>query len=216
MREDTTKRELESIRDPRDLAAIDRQPFRVTPIDLQLPKEWTSGSVSELLEMIDGRSYLAKIVDLEFLESLSSVHQKYLQLVNMEPVDRSSIPRDRKVSGVYLFSEGDIHFYVGRTTNLRQRLTNHCGVSSAHNQAVFAFKLARHATNNKTASYAGAGTRMKLLEDPAFAQAFVDSKARVRNMKLRYVDEPDPLRQALLEIYTATLLKTEFNDFDTH
>jgi hypothetical protein len=35
-------------------------------------------------------------------------------------------------------------------------------------------------------------------------------------MKLRYVEEPDPLRQALLEIYAATLLKTEFNDFETH
>lgn len=190
--------------------------FRIKPINLGLPKEWTSGSVSELLGMLEGREYLAKIIDPEFLECIASVHQKHLQLVSMEPVDRLSIPKDRKVSGVYLFSEGDLHFYVGRTTNLRQRLKNHCGVSSAHNQAVFAFKLARHTTNKMTASYAGDGTRKKLLEDPIFAKAFVDSKARVSCMKLRYVEEPDPLRQALLEIYAATLLKTEFNDFETH
>jgi hypothetical protein len=194
----------------------DSKTFRVKPINLGLPKEWTSGSVSELLGMLEAREYLAKIIDPEFLECLASVHQKYLQLVSMEPVDRLSIPKGRKVSGIYLFSEGEVHFYIGRTTNLRQRLRNHCGVSSAHNQAVFAFKLARHATNNIVASYAGDGTRKKLLENPTFAKAFIDSKDRVRSMKLRYVEEPDPLRQALLEIYAATLLKTEFNDFETH
>jgi hypothetical protein len=216
MHDDTTESQSESVTKPYSEQPDKpiQKPFRVTPMDLQLPKEWTSGSVSELLEMLEGRRYGE--IDPEFLECLFSVHQKYLQLVNMDPVDRSSIPRDRKVSGVYLFSEGDVNFYVGRTTNLRQRLANHCGVSSAHNQAVFAFKLARHVTDNRTASYTGAGTRVKLLEDPAFAQAFVDSKTRVRNMKLRYVEEPDSLRQTLLEIYTASLLKTDFNDFDNH
>jgi hypothetical protein len=207
MQDDITKREQET---------RESNAFRVKPINLGLPKEWTSGSVSELMGMLEARDYLAKIIDPEFLECLASVHQKYLQLVSMEPVDRLSIPKGQKVSGVYLFSEGDIHFYVGRTTNLRQRLRNHCGVSSADNQAVFAFKLARHATKNIMASYAGDGTRKKLLEDPTFAKAFLDSKARVRSMKLRYVEEPAPLRQALLDIYAATLLKTKFNDFETH
>ena len=90
--------------------APDINTFRVKPINLDLPREWTSGSVSELLGMLEGREYLAKIIDPEFLECIASVHQKYLQLVGMEPVDRLSIPKGRKVSGVYLFSEGDIHF----------------------------------------------------------------------------------------------------------
>ena len=132
------------------------------------------------------------ISDPDFLECLDSVHRKYEQLVAMQPVDRSSLPRDRKISGVYLFSEGEIHFYVGRTSNLRQRLRNHCGLSSAHNQAVFAFKLTRHETGNMIASYAGFGTREGLLANPAFAKAFLDSKARVANMELRFVEEPDP------------------------
>jgi GIY-YIG catalytic domain len=156
------------------------------------------------------------ITDPNFLECLASVHQKYQQLVDMQPVDRSSLPKSRKIQGVYLFSEEDIHFYFGRTRDLRRRLNNHCGVSSAHNQAVFAFKLARHATDNIVASYAGLGTRQQLLLDPIFAQAFANSKVRVRNMHLRFVEEPDSLRQALLEIYAATMLKTKFNDFDTH
>jgi hypothetical protein len=40
-------------------AAVDpiRKPFRVRPIHMNLPKEWTSGSVSELLEMLEGPDY---------------------------------------------------------------------------------------------------------------------------------------------------------------
>lgn len=157
-------------------------------------------------------------IDAAFLECLTGVHRKYQQLISMPPVARDSIPTPRrhKVSGVYLFSEGEIHFYVGRTTNLHQRLRNHCGISSAHNQAVFAFKLARLATGNMLASYTGEGTRERLQANDVFAQAFTAAKTRVRNMHLRYVEEPDPLRQALLEIYAVALLNTEFNDFDTH
>ena len=35
-------------------------------------------------------------------------------------------------------------------------------------------------------------------------------------MDLRFVDEADPIRQALLEIYVAVVLGTPYNDFDTH
>jgi hypothetical protein len=35
-------------------------------------------------------------------------------------------------------------------------------------------------------------------------------------MELRYIEENNPLRQALLEIYVSFVLKTPYNDFDTH
>jgi hypothetical protein len=35
-------------------------------------------------------------------------------------------------------------------------------------------------------------------------------------MDLRFVEKPDPLRQALLEIYVAVTLRTKYNDFNTH
>jgi hypothetical protein len=35
-------------------------------------------------------------------------------------------------------------------------------------------------------------------------------------MELRYVEEKDQLRQALLEIYVAVVLQTPHNDFETH
>jgi hypothetical protein len=99
---------------------------------------------------------------------------------------------------------------------LRQRLRNHCGDSSGHNQAVFAFKLAREATGCVKAKYSKEGSREVLIADPKFAAAFASAKTRIRSMELRFIEEKDPLRQALLEIYASFVLKTPYNDFDTH
>jgi hypothetical protein len=67
-----------------------------------------------------------------------------------------------------------------------------------------------HCTNGSNAS-------RKMLEvDPEFRTAFLQAKERVRNMELRYVEVSDPLRQMLLEIYVGVVLKTPYNDFDTH
>jgi hypothetical protein len=52
--------------------------------------------------------------------------------------------------------------------------------------------------------------------EPIFAEAFTRAKARVRAMDLRFVEEENPLRQALLEIYVSIALGTKYNDFDTH
>ena len=46
--------------------------------------------------------------------------------------------------------------------------------------------------------------------------AFDAAKARVRAMEFRYVEEADPIRQAVLEIYCAVALETPYNDFDNH
>ena len=35
-------------------------------------------------------------------------------------------------------------------------------------------------------------------------------------MHVRYVHEPEPLRQALLEIYVAVVTRAEYNSFETH
>ncbi len=83
--------------------------------------------------------------------------------------------------------------------------------------AAFAFRLAREATGNLRASYKkGEGSRAGLMENPAFAGAFTLAKGRIREMDLRFVDESDPVRQTLLEVYVAVVLKTPYNDFDNH
>jgi hypothetical protein len=81
---------------------------------------------------------------------------------------------------------------------------------------VFAFKLARETTGQLAAAYSAEGSRKALCVEPAFAEAFQQAKTRVRNMDLRFVEETDPTRQALLEIYASVVLRTRYNDFDTH
>lgn len=81
---------------------------------------------------------------------------------------------------------------------------------------MFAFRLARVATGRLIPAYSVTGGRLALSKDPTFAPPFSEAKARVRTSDLRFVEETDALRQALLEIYTAVALKTPHNDFENH
>lgn len=151
-----------------------------------------------------------------FRQYLETLHASFERLIAMKPHSVGSLPREVPWECVYLFSEGNRHLYVGRTRNLPQRLRNHCGNASGHNQAVFAFKLARELTGRTTVDYSRQNSRKELLNNPVFAAAFSDAKARIRGLELRFIEEKDPLRQALLEIYASFVLKTPYNDFDTH
>jgi hypothetical protein len=115
-----------------------------------------------------------------------------------------------------LFSDGPKHLYVGRSNNIWKRIGLHCRPGSQQNQATFAFRMARHETGRTKAAYAVAGGRRDLAQDAVFGPAFSACKARIRELDLRFVEEGDATRQALLEIYAATVLETPFNDFDTH
>jgi len=77
-------------------------------------------------------------------------------------------------------------------------------------------KLARLETQQK-ATYTAEGSAARLIAtNPEFAKAFDRAKARIREMHVRYVEEPDCNRQALLEIYATLALGTAYNDFETH
>jgi len=83
--------------------------------------------------------------------------------------------------------------------------------------AAFAFRLARHATGRLVPSYKkGDGSRDALMNDLNFVKAFSEAKARICDMELRYVEESDPVRQTLLEVYVAVVLQAKHNDFDNH
>jgi len=126
------------------------------------------------------------------------------------------MPKDLPKAGVYLFSERDHHLYVGRSNSIRKRLQQHCRDGSRHNSAPFAFRLAREACNVEQATYKSEGSRADLLRDPGFASAFKEAKARLRAMQIRVVEESNPLRQALLEMYIAVSLAAPYNNFDNH
>jgi hypothetical protein len=84
-----------------------------------------------------------------FRKHVESLHPAFERLMGMPPVKVCSLPKQMPKRGVYLFSEGDSHLYVGRTNRLRQRLAEHCRKSSTHNSAPFAFLLARNASEMK-------------------------------------------------------------------
>jgi predicted GIY-YIG superfamily endonuclease len=156
-------------------------------------------------------------MDQAFVRYTESLHPSFERLLAMTPVTIATLPRDAPLECVYLFSENGRHLYVGRTRKLSQRLRQHSIPSSQHNQAVFAFRLAREATGRLEAAYSGAGRRAALVtDDPIFGAAFDTAKTRVRSMQVRYVQETDSLRQALLEIYASVVLATPYNDFNTH
>lgn len=151
-----------------------------------------------------------------FRECIESLEPSFQRLMRMEPASVAALPQEMPRAGIYLFSEGKEPLYVGRTNTIRNRLQNHCRPSSGHNSATFAFRLARQITGMTQATYTAEGSRLHLERDPRFSEVFTAQKQRVRNMNVRFVSEPDPMRQALLEIYVAVSLGTLHNDFDNH
>ena len=134
----------------------------------------------------------------------------------MQPVTATSLPRIMPMQGVYLFSDGPKSPDVGRSNNIRRRIGLHCRPGSQHNQATLAFRRARLQTGRIGVTYTTPGSRRELSKDPEFGSVFTACKARIGQFNPRHVEELDPARQALLEIYAATVLDTPFNDFDNH
>ncbi len=150
----------------------------------------------------------------DFQQAVDSVHAKYTALMAMEPVHLAVLPCRMPEKGVYLLSESDRHLYAGRTNSLRTRLRNH--VHDSHYSATLAFLMARIQTGNLRPSYRPHGSRADLLRNAEFREAFDSARERIREMDIRYVEERDPVRQALLEIYVALASGAEHNSFDTH
>jgi hypothetical protein len=148
----------------------------------------------------------------KFAALADSLHPSFVKLIECLPhTGRMRLPLNVPRCGVYLFSEGDDHLYVGRTDRLRDRHREHW--SGKANDAPFAFKLARHSTGNLGK---GGLTRKALEADPVFAASFSAAKDRVSNMLFRWTEESDPNRQCLLEMYATIVLDARYNDFINH
>ena len=151
-----------------------------------------------------------------FASAIEQLQPSFEALLAVQPCHPLKVPKSIPEAGIYLLSEGSEHMYVGRSNRIRKRLSNHCRVGATYRMAAFAFRLARLQTGQLKASYRPAGSRADLMKDPSFRGAFEKAKDRIRHMDVRYVAEPDPVRQALLEVYVAIALRTPHNDFDTH
>ncbi|MGD0398722.1 MAG: GIY-YIG nuclease family protein [Syntrophobacteraceae bacterium] len=156
-------------------------------------------------------------MDAKFLSHVEALAPQLAKLLAMKPVTPESLPRKMPRKGIYLLSAENQHLYVGRSNDIRKRMRGHSSLGAKHNTAAFAFLLAREATGNLRATYKpGEGSRAGLMRTPGFVAAFESAKERIRKMHLRFVEEADPVRQALLEIYVALTLDARYNDFDNH
>ncbi|MEQ8283073.1 MAG: GIY-YIG nuclease family protein [Parvibaculum sp.] len=153
----------------------------------------------------------------KFEEAVNSLHESFGRLIDQRVRQNGDKWPKEKIRGVYLFSENGRHLYVGRTNNVKKRYAGHCNASSKHYSSPFAFRLAREETGKLTRSYRNdENSRAALEKDTVFAAAFAEAKDRLRAMEFRWVEEIDPVRQCLLEVYCAVALETPYNDFDNH
>jgi len=148
-----------------------------------------------------------------FLNLTNQLEVKYRELMSMSPCVAKDVPDNTPKGGVYLFLEKGVPLYAGRTK--RKIGTRIRGHFSTGNDCPFAWRLARDKTGYKP-TYKQKGSRKDLLSRPDFHRAYQEAKQRIRKMEVRFVEEANPLRQALLEIYVAVVANAEHNDFDTH
>ena len=146
-----------------------------------------------------------------FAKCLRELQPKSKKLEGMMPFKMDALPKNIPKAGVYLFSERGRHLYVGRSSNIRGRLRNHC--RRHHNAASFAFLLARKKTGNLKPTYKREGSRAHLMSQATFRTAFFSQIERVKRMDIRFVKERNPWRRMLLEAYVAIELKTPYNKF---
>ena len=157
-----------------------------------------------------------------FSAALDEARRSLDRLLDANPVPAGARPSPLPArSGVYLFSEPDAgYLYVGRTRNLRARIRQHCPGrmpprGSVAPGATFAVKIARKSTGAVPTFQRRGGLRDLFANDETWRTAFAAAVERIRNMEVRYVEEADPLRHAVLELYAMIELRTPFNTFET-
>ena len=144
----------------------------------------------------------------DFASAVDGIQPTFQRLVEMDPfrLDEAPSPVPDAQPGVYLLSESGRPLYVGRTRDVRGRLSDHR--SSAVTRATLAVKMARIAANRPATYTPGNSARHLYSHDPTFRTRFDEARARICAMQVRWVDETDDVRQALLEIYAAVDLDT--------
>jgi hypothetical protein len=149
-------------------------------------------------------------------------------LLSCSPHSRDRKPGTKHIPvphqpGVYLFTEDHEHRYVGRAKDLNNRFGQHVAPCSRHNQAGYAFNIAKR--DAECAGFPVLGFQREHLDaDVEFNDRFFSpAKARVRAMEFRFAlfdsEMPDvDALSTIFEVYVSLLFGTEgdFNLFATH
>ncbi len=148
-----------------------------------------------------------------FIDVYNKMETLILRFQNIKREEINTVLNGKR--GVYMFYENNEPVYVGKTDNLKRRLTEHGRAASKHNDANFAFKIAKLEWKIANANEKKI-TRNLLQEHPEFIKIFIIAKSRVSNMEIKFVEIQDPYEQYLFEFYAALHFKTKYNDFRNH
>ncbi len=152
-------------------------------------------------------------VDLKFTRAISTLQAQTEILVSQQPRYFGDYSDRGPQQGVYLFSEGDDHLFVGRTSRLYQRLLNHCRGSAHSNRS--SLKLSVMLADAKFAAPASRKTSWgDIVKDQAFGEAFDKAKTRINKMQIRFIEENDSLSRYLLEAYCALAVEARYSEVD--
>jgi predicted GIY-YIG superfamily endonuclease len=161
-------------------------------------------------------SILTHYMNPEFAEHIANLDSQLTALMASPALQAPKLSLGLPAAGVYLFTEFGTHLYVGRSNDLRERIQIHGRGGSKTWQAAFAYRLARAACGVVKVSYAAVAPEDDFSLKEPFLSEFRAAKQRIRQMEVRVIGEPQPVRQMLLEAYVAVSLRTPYNDFDNH
>jgi hypothetical protein len=148
---------------------------------------------------------------------VEELDDKLQALVKMAPVSEGRLPEVMPKGGVYLFTEFGQHLYIGKSTDLRSRYSQHCCPGTWHRHASFATCLACDWLGDRALVYRPAArTHNAPTLDNRSAKAFTAAKARIQAMDFRFIEESDVRRRALLEIYCSVVLQIPYSDFENY
>src|SRR5207244_11250412 len=80
-------------------------------------------------------------LDPTFVKSLEFLQPKLDRLICMRPCNYGNLANAMLGQGIYLFSENEGHWYIGRSGKLRSSYGRHCNPSATVRRADLAFRL---------------------------------------------------------------------------
>jgi len=111
--------------------------------------------------------------------------------------------------GCYVFLDGDKPIYVGISRTVVKRLVQHLNTDS-HYSASLVYRIA-------TKSYPHELKRDQAMKDDQFRAVFFQAQARLRKMKVAFVEIDNDLELYVFEVFAAMNLDTDtWNTFRTH
>lgn len=151
-----------------------------------------------------------------FKDLASKMPMRLKSLLEQPPITIDDIGiTDMPQKGIYVFFEGNKPIYVGRSNRMKKRLKEHSQRSSDHYSATLAFRITKQEYLSSQTDIKRP-TNKQLMDDSVFREKFEAAKHRIAKTQIRFIGIESQAEQAILEIYAALELNTEFNDFRTH